>query len=393
MLENLRVAHLYQHWTTGDQSVTRVRLKGLNRNTKRLADGTSVTYWYAWKGGPRLPGQPGSPEFMKAYNEAVADRKTPTGETLRTLVMLYKGSPEFSGLGENTRKEWSRWLDRIMDEDGALSVGGLPFAALDDRRVKKEILAWRDQWADRPRAADYAMQVLSRVLSWGMERGLLALNAVAGIKQLYASDRADQIWTADEVERFARAAKSPEVGFIVRLACLTGLRRDDLATLCWSHIGDLAIVKQTKKSRGKRTAVIPLLDETKALLKEIRQQQRERHAALVDQAERKKRAAPPECLTVLSNTRGQPWSLNGLEHQVVDAKIVAKIDRHLHDARGTFATRIRKAGLTAAEIADILGWEEDRVERLLSVYVDRDAIVLSIANRIRRNESETKTPN
>lgn len=373
--------------------MARVRLKGLNQITKKRADGSRVTYWYAWKGGPRLPGSPGSPEFMAAYNEAVAERRAPKTDTLRSLAILYKQSPEFAALGETTKREWTRWLDVIMDEGGSLSIGGLPFDALDDRRVKAEILAWRDQWADRPRKADYAIQVLSRVLSWGMDRGLLALNAAAGIKQLYTSNRADQIWTAEEIARYAAAAKSPEVGFIVRLACLTGLRREDLASLCWSHVGDLAIVKTTKKSRGKKTAVIPLLDDTKALLEEIRAQQRRRHSELTETAAKKKRPAPVECLTVLSNTRGKPWSLDGLEHQVVDAKAEASIDKHLHDARGTFATRLRRAGLTAAEIADILGWEEDRVQRLLAVYVDRDSIVMEIANRIRRNETAIDSPN
>ncbi len=41
----------------------RVQLKGINRITKRLADGSTVTYFYAWKGGPRLPGKPGDPEL------------------------------------------------------------------------------------------------------------------------------------------------------------------------------------------------------------------------------------------------------------------------------------------------------------------------------------------
>lgn len=374
--------------------MARVRLKGLNQITKKRADGSRVTYWYAWKGGPRLPGSPGSPEFMAAYNAAVAERRAPKTDTLRSLAILYKQSPEFDALGDTTKREWTRWLDVIMDDsDAPLAIGGLPFAALDDRRVKAEILAWRDQWADRPRKADYGIQVLSRVLSWGLDRGLLALNAAAGIKQLYASNRADQIWTADEISRYTTAAKSPEVGFIVRLACLTGLRREDLASLCWSHIGDLAIVMATKKSRGRKTAVIPLLDDAKALLDEIRAQQRRRHAELSEKAARKKRPAPVECLTVLSNTRGKPWSLDGLEHQVVDAKAEAKVDKHLHDARGTFATRLRKAGLTAAEIADILGWEEERVQRLLATYVDRDSIVMEIANRIRRNETATDSPN
>jgi hypothetical protein len=36
----------------------RLRLKGLNSITKKLADGTPRTYWYAWKGGPPLRGEP-----------------------------------------------------------------------------------------------------------------------------------------------------------------------------------------------------------------------------------------------------------------------------------------------------------------------------------------------
>ena len=62
------------------------------------------------------------------------------------------------------------------------------------------------------------------------------------------------------------------------------------------------------------------------------------------------------------------------------------IDKHLHDARGTFGTRLRRAGLTASEIADVLGWDEKRVQHLLATYIDRDAIVMGLAERIRRNE-------
>ena len=49
----------------------RVRLKGINRVAKRLADGTVVTYYYAWKGGPPLRGEPGTPEFIASDNEAL----------------------------------------------------------------------------------------------------------------------------------------------------------------------------------------------------------------------------------------------------------------------------------------------------------------------------------
>jgi integrase len=368
-----------------------VRLKGLNSKSRTLADGTRVTYWWAWKGGPPLPGKPGSPEFMAAYNAAVAARKTPTSDTLSGLVAKYRAAPEFTRLSDDTKAVWRRWLDRIEADATELDIGGLPLAALDDRRVRGDLLAWRDQWADRPRTADYAMQVLGRVLSWSMGRGILALNAAAGVEQLYESNRADQIWTAAEIAAYEAAALSPEIAVIVPLACLTGMRRTDLTRLSWSHVGDVAIVRPTGKSRGRKTQVIPLLAETKALLDKIRAQQQRRHAELCALAQRKDRPPPPMPTTVLSNTRSRPWSPNGLEHQVIDTKAAAKpvVDKHLHDARGTFGTRLRKAGLSASEIADVLGWEEARVERLLATYVDRDSIVLELAERIRRNEERS----
>jgi integrase len=78
---------------------------------------------------------------------------------------------------------------------------------------------------------------------------------------------------------------------------------------------------------------------------------------------------------------------------VIDTKSKAGVDKHLHDARGTFGTRLRRAGLSASEIADVLGWEEDRVKRLLAKYVDRASIVMGIAERVHENETRQKTPN
>jgi hypothetical protein len=52
----------------------RVRLRGLHSAHVMLANGKRKIYWYAWRGGPRLRGEPGTPEFMASYNEAVAQR-------------------------------------------------------------------------------------------------------------------------------------------------------------------------------------------------------------------------------------------------------------------------------------------------------------------------------
>jgi hypothetical protein len=39
----------------------RVSLKGIATTTATLASGVRVTYYYAWRGGPRLVGEPGAP--------------------------------------------------------------------------------------------------------------------------------------------------------------------------------------------------------------------------------------------------------------------------------------------------------------------------------------------
>lgn len=367
--------------------------KGIAKVVRRGPDGEVVgVYFYAWKGGPRLRGTPGSREFKASYDAALKEQKREPADTLGGLALQYQASPEFAGLADSTQREWRRRISRIVEDKAELDIGGLPTAALNDPRVKADILAWRDQWRSTPRGADFLMQVLSRVLSWGQQRGLLMMNVVTGMGQLYKNNRADQVWTGDELERYAAASSSPEISFVAPLACLVGLRLDDLHTLAWSEVGDVAIVKVTKKGRGKRTAVIPLLTETRKLLSRIRTQQGLRHAELVARAERLGRSPPAMPLTVLSNTFGRPWRYSGLETRVCDTKAGAKppIEKHLHDARGTFATRLRKAGLTAPEIADVLGWDEARVEKLLAAYVDRDIIVQGIAERIQRLEAEAR---
>ena len=73
----------------------RVRLKGINWSIKKLADGTSKTYWYAWKGGPRLDAEPGTPAFMRLYNEAVASYKKKSTETFSSLIDYFKDCSEY----------------------------------------------------------------------------------------------------------------------------------------------------------------------------------------------------------------------------------------------------------------------------------------------------------
>jgi DNA-binding CsgD family transcriptional regulator len=129
--------------------MVRVRLKGINHVTKRLADGTVRTYWYAWHGGPRLLGDPGDPEFVKSYHEAHArDRPTPKGHLVEILD-AYQDSESFAGLAPRTAADYRKYLVAIADEFGEGWWSSYPrerevLDSLLDGRTSKEIAAALD---------------------------------------------------------------------------------------------------------------------------------------------------------------------------------------------------------------------------------------------------------
>src|SRR5258708_13096619 len=180
--------------------MVRVNLKGVSRVTSK-----GRTYWYAWRGGPRLSGEPGSPEFVASYNEVIQQRRTPDKNRFRFVVADYKGSGEYKKLAESTRSQWGKWLDRIADYFGELRI--VQF----DRpeKIRPVIRRWRNQWADTPRTADYALQVMSRVVAHGVELGRIAGNPCEGIKHLYNNDRSEIIWLDSDIAQPTAVGKQP----------------------------------------------------------------------------------------------------------------------------------------------------------------------------------------
>lgn len=160
----------------------RVRLRGINSKRKRLADGTVKTYYWAWKGGPPLRGEPGTPEFVASYNEAVARKVTPPRGTLLGVLQQYQASEDFTGLADATRRGYVALIKRIEK-----AFGDFPLSALTDRRTRGIFMAWRDEIVASAgrRQADYAWTVLARVLSWSLNRGLIGSNPCERGGRLY----------------------------------------------------------------------------------------------------------------------------------------------------------------------------------------------------------------
>ncbi|WP_426027673.1 tyrosine-type recombinase/integrase [Brevundimonas sp. TWP2-3-4b2] len=345
----------------------RVRLKGINRISKRLADGSTVTYHYAWKGGPRLNGKPGSPEFIASYNEAVNARKlTPEG-TMRSILDAYESSSDFKSLADRTRADYKKHLRAIAGE-----FGDFPLAALNDRRSRGEFLAWRDRLATTSRrGADYRFAVFARALSWAFNRGLTAINPLERPGRLYRANRNDAIWTDSDEAAFL--AKAPaHLHLALTLALWTGQRQGDLLRLTWTAYDGQSIRLKQRKT-GARVA-LPVGAPLKAAL---------------DTAKVSKKDA----VTILTTEAGTSWTESGFRASWRKACVKAGVsDVTFHDLRGTAVTRLALAGCIEAEIATITGHSLRDVGSILdSHYLKRDGGLAESA--IRKLETRTKTPN
>ena len=181
----------------------RVPLKGINSITKRLADGSRRTYWYAWKGGPPLRGEFGSPEFHASYNEAVAAKRPTVGKTLSSLTAYFQSTTEFSqDIKPRTREDYIKQL-KIIEQQ----FGDFPVSGLSDPRARGIFKEWRDRLALKSvRQADYAWTVLARVLSVAKDRGHIRVNPCERGGRLYQSERVDKIWTLEDEAIYFKSA-------------------------------------------------------------------------------------------------------------------------------------------------------------------------------------------
>jgi integrase len=333
-------------------------IKGIYFTCNRKPGKPVRHYVYAWRGGPLIATKVGGerPRLgaaeMEAYHRAVKESRSPRPDTMGGLIADYRKSIEWKRLADSTRKNWTIIVDRIEAKwrDSSLAVWS-------DPRMVTKVMAWRNESANQPRKADNQITVLRHLLEWARLNGRVLVNVATGIPQLYdGGDRAEIIWTPEDLAAFAKVAPQ-HVNDGVRLACLTGLRRADLVALTWAEVGDKAIVRLALKSarRKRRKAGIPMIAELRALL---------------------------------VNSFGRPWTGDGFGNSVI--RLVAKAGlrhddgrpKHLHDCRGTYATKLILAGLTDEEAAGVLAWAPERVGNIRKVYVDQARVIVALADRI-----------
>ena len=355
----------------------RVKLKGLNHVRKWLAtEQRWEDYYYPWKGegAPRLPGKPGSPEFIAAYHEAWASRRSHIKPNTVTWLIEEKflKSQHYRRLKPNTRKQYEFAIPSIENE-----FGDLPLPALKDRRTRAMIREWRDSIADgtcetlvskrpdRSRAASDAMADLhvkkfSAILNWGGDDGADA-NPCAGIEPLYEGSRLDKVWSWEKEALFLggnpeldQPPARPDLIEAYLLAVWLGFREGDLVGLLASEYDGEKVrrelqkrVRRGRRARPPKRVAVPAGGPAKPILDAMK---RRLGLDVADVSERARKE-------LLLNSEGRPWASGATFYAAFHAECVRLgiKDRTFHDLRRTAVTRLAIAGCSEPEIKSITG--------------------------------------
>ena len=369
--------------------MTRVRVRGFQIFRDRL--GKMRCYHRETRQPIDLEKTPlGSAGFLAACAriQGILDErkaKESRATTLRDLVQAWLGSDRYRNYSPSTRTTYRLSLD-LLEPYSDTPVGGI------DTPV---VSAWLDRiaesngWSQAKRLRMVLIQIFRHAIPAGLVRHNPVRDTIA--KQRPKSlGYANRPWTAEECRVVLDRAPA-HLRVAIVLIMNTGLDPTDASELRCDQIV-AGTIWTTRAKTGNRVA-IPVSTPL----------QRELDAAPKHGAE-----------TVLTNSRGQPWSYGGLAsswrvlRDSLEAEDIVGPGLTLKGLRHTVATILREAGLDERAIADLLGQqtqtmalhysrsavleEKNRktVQALVEARKQRDHSANPVANPANRDNRETK---
>jgi integrase len=278
-----------------------------------------------------LPGLPWSPEFMSAYEAALATARVEIGAsrtvagTVNAVVIGYFGSAAFHNLAPASQRQYRGIMERFRRAHGDKRMAML------GRRHVKEML---DAKAGTPVAARDLLRCLRVLIRYAADIGLRDDDPTLGIRVAMPKSGGFRTWSEDDIASFeAHYPLGSKPRLALALLLYTAQRRADVVRMGRQHIRDGVLsVRQQKTGTALVIPVTPTL------------------AAAID-------ATPSEHLTFLVTDRGQPFEPMAFTkwfRRCCDAAGLPKACS-AHGLRKAACRRLAEAGCSANEIASISG--------------------------------------
>jgi integrase len=316
----------------GNPDMVLLRLRYVMSDTDR--HGTRRHYFRRHGRKVRLPGLPGSQEFMDAYQAALQGGKTPDRpwnskadpKSLRALLDGFYRSVPYRDLDARSQRVRQSILEAF-----AADKLDKPYRMIERRHVLK----WRDAKSETPGAATNLVKALRSVFSYAVDYGLMTSNPAMSVPYLRKKNGGFHTWTIDEVQQFeAHYPVGTKPRLAMALLFYTGQRRSDIVTFGKQMVRD-GRLHYVQKKTGKRMAT--------KIIGPLQQ--------IID-------ATPATGLTFLETHKGLPYTSNGFGNAFREWCNEAGLPHcSAHGLRKALAARLAELGASASRIQNALGHE------------------------------------
>jgi integrase len=293
---------------------------------------------------------------MSEKARGVRSLKLVTEDCFAALIRAFMASPKFQKYKQSTQDRWGLEL-RFMSRPDILGAKKI-------EEIRPSLVqAYLDGLAGRPGKAMNARAVLVQLEKWAIVRDLLPRTITTGVEaEKLRGGHAP--WTDDQVELGECLARW-DLARVITLAANTGQRGSDLVRMGWTDIEvyrGVSGINVTQKKTG-REVWVPITSPL---------------ASAMETWERR----PGPFLVRLD---GRSWTrrlltLAWCDHRAInkDLEPIAKL--HIHGLRGTACVRLRRAGATIPQIADMVGMSEPMVARYCRFSIQRENALAAVVH-------------
>jgi integrase len=323
---------------------------------KVISRGREYFYYQAGRGsdnpGPRvrIPDDPRTPEFWQAIRQAQGVSGYTHVDTVNALIDSYETWEGFALLSEGTQYRYRRMLKIARTAWGNLPADGLR---------PGHVQAVMDGFAALPGKANEFLGTMRALSAWARARDKIPASLIEGVKR-YKIQSGHKPWTDAQIDAIGKLTGMVRRGIMLML--YTGQRGSDIVRLGWTHIDDGGFALGQKKTGVQ--VWCPIVPEL--------------HAEMLTW---EKSPGP-----FLRQHTGKQYDrkLFWLHFTQQAEKIPELKGVTLHGLRATAVVRLRQAGLSTAQISDIIGMSLQMIERYCR-FADKKAngkaALISLAER------------
>jgi integrase len=316
-----------------------------------------------------LPGIPWSPEFMQAYEEAMAgqppigaDRVLPG--SMHALAISYYSSPDFLRLKANSKRVRRNIIERFCRETDSKGLNnGDKRAAFLQREHIERFMAAR---ADKPESANGLRKALRALMQHAITVKIRTDDPTQGVRRIAPkSKQGFHSWQEQEIEQFgSRFPIGSKPRLALALGLYTGQARQDVVVMGPQHIRDEVLCwirGKTAHSTGLEL-FIPVLPELRQILD----------------------ATPSHHLTFLTTAFGKPFTPAGFGNWFREQCNAAGLPHcSFHGLRKAAARRLAEHGCTSHEIAAITGHATLKEVERYTQAVNRKRLAQAAMQKVR----------